>query len=137
VSFYVVYDPQGRILRSGTCPESMLTIQARSGESVMEVGAVLDDRLWRVDLSGADPLIVARPALPAFDRLAVTANGVDKATCAGLPNPTTVTVSGPATDAWVETDGVVEIAFGAPGAYRVRLDAGLAYQVREELIRGN
>jgi hypothetical protein len=33
---FIVYDVSGKILRTGVCPDDMLHIQARDGESVVE-----------------------------------------------------------------------------------------------------
>jgi hypothetical protein len=136
IAHYVVYAVStGEVVGQGFCAAADLALQVRAGLQVLEVGGTLEQGAWRVDLSGDDPLLVARIALPAWDKLTVTAGGVDYATCSGLPSPTEVTVRGPSGDVWTETDGVAQVAFAEPGVYRVRLDAGLAYRVREELIR--
>lgn len=36
MTYYSVYDATGRILRSGYCPTTQMTIQAQSGESVID-----------------------------------------------------------------------------------------------------
>ena len=43
---YVVYDLEGKILRTGTCPDDMIEIQAGENEMVME--GVVDDTKHRI-----------------------------------------------------------------------------------------
>jgi hypothetical protein len=135
----VVYSlATGAILRSGSCPDSVVALQGQAGEGVLEVSGLLSATTWYVDLTGA-PAIAAREPLPAFDRLTATANGVDQVTCGpGLPNPTAVIVSGAAVSAFTVTDGTLELTFDTPGAYRVRLEAAAPrWLVREEIVNAS
>lgn len=44
---YIVYNDAGEILRTGYCPDGMLSLQAQEGERVME--GIADDRTQRIE----------------------------------------------------------------------------------------
>jgi hypothetical protein len=121
---YVVYESTtGRILKSGTCPPSMLGIKAKEGETAL-AGDGLDSTHY-VDISADVPALTKKSEIPGFDRTVVAADGVDAATITGLPNPTFVTLSTGA-GASVE-DGTLALTFDTPGDYTVDLDAGIKF----------
>lgn len=43
---FAVVTPEGKILRSGMCPESMLAVQAGPGEIVLKTNGMVDDELF-------------------------------------------------------------------------------------------
>jgi hypothetical protein len=61
MSAFVVYKPSGQIVRVGTCPASMVCLQAdhESGEAVIEASASLTDSVAFAE--NGDPYVV--PAL--------------------------------------------------------------------------
>lgn len=122
---FVVYDATGRVLRSGTVPETDIEHQAGlPGETVMVVEQSVDPATSWVDLT--DNTVKPKTALPPFDTLEIVADDVDVAITTGLPNPTTITIYGNndlATihDQYIITDGVAEFATPIPGQYRVEV----------------
>lgn len=74
-----------------------------------------------------------RSALPAPDKTAIDADGVEVATWSGLPNPTTVHVTGQGV--YTVTDGTFEFSAEQPGEYVVALFGPASYRPREDRIR--
>ena len=51
MTYFIVYNPlDGDILRSGFCPLDWLELQAQAGEAVMEVGEMIDNDKFMVNL---------------------------------------------------------------------------------------
>lgn len=115
----MVYDAaDGRIKRFGNAPPDHVAIQAGPGEVAIE-GSGSDTGHYVV--SGA---IVPRPTMPtSIDKTECLADGVDVVTISGVPNPTDVRVSGPASEVMQVTDGALELTFDVPGRYRILLQA--------------
>lgn len=57
---FIVYNAQGKILRTGTCQNSTLQLQAQNGEFVMEGSA--DDVTQKVSMSGKSRRILNKTA---------------------------------------------------------------------------
>lgn len=87
---YIVYrDSDGAILRTGDCPDDVLSLQAQTGETAIE-GEADDDTHYIVAA-----VVTERPTLTAtWDKTTITADGVDQATLGStLPNPTNLMVT--------------------------------------------
>ena len=83
----------------------------------------------------SDQTLQPRTALPSFNKVSVTANGIDAAVISsGLPNPTHVVIAGDSSDSFDVTDGILSLSFSAPGNYIVSLDSGAAYVAPTTLI---
>jgi hypothetical protein len=94
--------------------------------STLELDAWIDPSAYYVRLS--DTTLQPKAALPTFNKLALSANGIDAAViAAGLPNPTQVSVSGDAQEAFAVTDGTLSLSFSAPGTYHVSIDGGAPF----------
>lgn len=108
---FTIYDPAtGAIHRSGWCRRGDLEIQVRDGEAaVFEASA---DDLTQYVLEGE---VVNKPVF-AFDKLAISANGLDEAVMTGLPSPITVIIDGTPHEV---TGCTLEIASIMPAVYRV------------------
>lgn len=108
---FVVYDSQGRILRTGTCMAMDLDLQAGAdGESVLKAKG---DDLREYVQQGS---VVPRPAFAGFDKTTIQADGVDTAKLADLPEGQVVEVDG---ERLVVEDGVLELTADVPDVYRV------------------
>lgn len=118
MSNYTVYDViTGEILRSGACPDDIVSLQAvDESEAVLTVKS--NDAANYVDLSGSDPVIADRIPLP---------HSVDGNVISGLPVPVQVRVDGPLMDAFEVPDGEIEFAPPVPGTYTLTLTAGAMY----------
>lgn len=115
---YVVYDSEGRILKSGTCQSSDINLQADSTSYVIPVYSIVDDRKWYVDASIGE--LAERQAITAtFNKTTVTADGIDEAVLSVLPIPCTVYVDGVPE---VIDDGSAEFSFTDPGTYSIVVD---------------
>lgn len=118
IAEFFVHDASGKILRYGSCPQSMVGAQAEAGETVREGTADPGSQYW----DGTQ--LADRPPMPSsIDKLTAVADGVDVVTISGLPNPTDVRITGPAFDAFEVTDGTLELTFDPPGKYTVRLSS--------------
>lgn len=112
---YTVYDANGTILRTGTAPESMVSLQALDGEQVI---AEMANQLTDFIQNGT---VTAKPAIAArIDKTTLQSGGVDVATISGLPQPCTVHIESSSNTV---TDGVAQISVNAPGDYSVRISA--------------
>ena len=78
---YTVYNSEGKILRTGTCQESTIALQAGPGETSIEMEA--DDRIHWVN-----PVSKQRQDLGNFD---ITVSGL---TITGIPTGTSVRIEG-------------------------------------------
>jgi len=117
---YVVYMSSGVICRSGSCPESMVSIQAGRGELVV-VGIGSDKTQWvdQIDYPGLGtiPVVVDKEETPVtIDRLTLAADSIDTVTISGLPSGTTVRVE---RATYEVGDGMLELAFDTPGTYEI------------------
>lgn len=72
---YAVYDNQGNILKFGTCRERDLQLQARTGESVMEVPAGMD-HFNDLDFRVVDSKLEKRPQAEIAARAAAKAERI-------------------------------------------------------------
>ena len=115
-------------MRWGYCPEDHVAIQALPGELSLEAEGT-DTTHW---YDGTN--VVPKTVLPTLTPTSVPADGTSVTSASGLPNPTIVTISGPAADSFEVTDGTVEVSFDTPGNYRVRLTAGVPYLASETII---
>ena len=127
--FFVVYAPDtGKILRTGMCPDFLVNAQASSMQAVLLSNGPITEQSHYIS-SGR---VLAKQALPNFDKTTVVANGTDVVTCAGLPNLTHVDIDGDADQ--IVTDGSLELTFSTPGFYNVTLDGGVAYAIKKVTI---
>lgn len=116
---FIIHDTLGQILRTGSCPDSMVADQLQPGETAIE-GAANDLTQY---IAGG--IVTNKPAIGAvIDKTTVTANGIDFCTISGLPNPSHISViGGGASIAADVIDGAIELTFDTPGAYRVRCES--------------
>jgi hypothetical protein len=124
---YVVFDATGRILGSGHCADADLGLQPNgwpAGAAVLQVAAATDPNLNYVTGEPPTQGVAARPTFSgSLDKTAISANGTDAATLSGLPNPTTVTLTGPqGRNTYTVTDGSFALTTAWPGAYRIDID---------------
>lgn len=120
IQAFIVYDIEGRIIRTGVCDASLVDLQAKQGEAVMPGTADATQNYVDVLLQQ----VMLKPVLPAqADRVSLPADGVSVVTIAPLPVPTEVTILGPILDIVSVTDGRLDLTFDTPGHYRITLSA--------------
>lgn len=114
----IVYSPQGRILRTVTCPEELAPLQVITGESWMEAPEGAGDAGYYV----SEGRVVPRPEMPAaVDKPSLQANALENATITG-PEGAAVTVAGPYPGSGVmDADGIAFVT-NYPGTYTVRME---------------
>jgi len=100
---YIIFNDQGEILRTVSCPKDMAVDQLSEGEWLLE--GRWDDTKFYVE-NGS---VVERPHFP------ITIEG---STITGIPIPTTITIEGVSYEV---TEGTLELEFDAPGSYTVSL----------------
>ncbi len=128
MKYFTVYNTTtGEILRTGQVPDDMLTIQAQTGETVVEAIANPATEYYSAGVKTARPLLTT---VATWDVTSIIANGTFKATLgATLPNPTTVSVKPPANSGIAAiadqtvTDGTFTLATTVAGAYVVTAKA--------------
>lgn len=124
---FIIHDTVGKILRTGSCPDTMLSIQAGLGETVIE--GLANDATQYVSAG----VITSRPLLTTvatWDVTTIVANGTAKATLgATLPNPTKVSITPPPNSGIASIadqtiiDGAFTLATTVAGAYTVTATA--------------
>lgn len=116
---FIVHDSNGVILRTGSCPDSMLLEQAQAGQTAIE--GIANDVTQYISVGA----VTNKPALGStIDKTTILANGIEIATISGLPNPTQATITGGgASSTMTVIDGVLALTFNVTGVYKVRLTA--------------
>lgn len=113
---FIVHDADGRILRKGTAPSTMVSIQAGVGEHAIE--AVGDDVAQYV----SDGVVTDKPPMPiTIDKTTVSADGVDVVTIAGVPVGAICKIASMAEA--VVNDGTIELSFDSIGDFMVTISA--------------
>jgi hypothetical protein len=113
---YVVHDQNGMIVRTGSAPEGMISIQAGTGEYAIEAAG---DDLTQYVVGGA---VTDKPAMPvSIDKTTVSADGIDLATISGIPVGALCRVASIAEA--VVNDGTIELTFDNPGDYEITIIA--------------
>jgi hypothetical protein len=103
----IIYDSQGVILRTVSCPEEQLAIQGRPEENAIPGAA--DGSMHYVDVE-------TKTLRDKFEITAVLSG----ATLAGLPSTCTLVIE---QARYIVGDGVAELAFDLPGVYVVKVEA--------------
>lgn len=110
---FVVHDADGVILRTGSCVDTDMPLQAQTGETVIEGEA--NDELQKV-VNGA---VVDKTAIPYLqDKASITADGIDASTLSGLPDGTLASCQGQEV---TSTLGEVTFAVDLAGSYEIEL----------------
>ena len=113
---YIVYNDVGVILQTGTCPASMLEIQASTGRNVIEGMANPHTEF----IIAGKP--VPRPSMaPRFSSLSVIANGRDEISIIDLPAGAAVQICGPLYMTGTANGSPIALTFAMAGAYTVSL----------------
>ena len=126
-NFVVYKTTTGEILRTGTVPDDMLTIQAGAGETAVEAIADPATEYYSVGVKTARPLLMT---VATWSALTLVANGTATVTLGStLPNPTKITVTPPpnlgiaAIPEQTVTDGSFVLSTTVAGAYTVTAKA--------------
>ncbi len=121
IQSYIIYNTTtGEIIRTGFAPADQIAAQAGPGETAVP-GVTANDVSDRWDLATGSP--VSKDPLPGAALFAVPADGTTTVDFPGLPNPATVTVTGPVSDSFTVTDGSLSLTFDTPGSYKVEINA--------------
>jgi hypothetical protein len=118
-SWYVIASPGGAILGAGFCPVGQEDAQsAPDGATLVFVSEVPGD--VRAGWFVRDGELVERDVMaPAVSTTAIAADGVAEAVVSGLPDPCTVTVSGPLSATATVDGGELVFSAAAAGTYRL------------------
>lgn len=116
---------EGKIIRHVICPDFMVEIQCKEGESYVE-GNYSSDSYYIED--GIPKLRPDRQ--PTVSTTEVLANGVDEVMITNLPIPARVTID----EQIVEIDdGELVMTFDTPGEYKIKVES-FPYLPFEEVI---
>lgn len=115
---WAVYDPQGKISRVYSGPESEALLQPGSGEQVTLLPDGLDDTTAYVLGGQAVP---RQPFDLHIDKPQIVADGNDTVTISNVPAGTSITWHDGQEDA--VNDGQVQLSTDLPGAYTLIFDA--------------
>jgi len=122
---FIVYNNIGEILRTGTCPDSMISIQAGVGEVAIEgVASDLMQRINPINLGVIDKVIC--PC--TINKTTMSADGVDLCAINNLPIPSLIEIEGGGR--WKITDGSFEFTIDTPGKYNIACRSPLYLEVR-------
>jgi len=142
---YVIFNAtSGYIDRFIEVEETDLSLNVEAGEASLITYELVDGDIegYYVDIIGSPPVyeIKKRPALvPTWDKLYIVANGTDKATITGLPNPSYITIFDKDYDQGIQaatatvTDGSAEITLDTEGRVQMTVETE-TYQPYEEYI---
>lgn len=126
-NFVIYKTASGEILRTGQVPDDMLTIQAGTGETVVEAIANPATEYYSAGVKTTRPLLTT---VATWSALTLVANGVATVTLgATLPNPTKINITPPANlgiAAIAEQtviDGSFVLSTTVAGAYQVTAKA--------------
>lgn len=114
---WLVHNGEGRILHSGVAPDedgALLQIEGPDEYLLLTDEVEVDGDLYRI-VAGE---IVERPTL-AFDKTTILADGEDKATLTGLPDPCTVLVDG---TPYEVTGGTLQVTSDMPATYEIEIE---------------
>jgi len=88
---FIVFNSEGVILRTGSCPDNMMVAQASGDDDWVMEGTANDAEQY---VKGDK--VVSKKVFPIVDTANVIANGISKVVFEGLPNPCTIDVTCPA-----------------------------------------
>lgn len=126
---FTVYDSDGRILRSGCCPEAYVAPQAGPGEfaTPFESNDATDYVLYGV--------VRARPSMATSIPSSAIADGTTPVILNDVPAGAMVTIVGPACmSGTVDTMTDVKLTFAVPGEYSVVIEC-FPYITIEGVVR--
>jgi hypothetical protein len=115
-----IHDEKGEILRTISCPQSMISIQ-EIPEGGGYIEGARDGRFYYA--VGGEP-VLRPPMNPAFDKAQIAADGVEVITLSNLPDPCQITYTGPTFRQLGEsTGGEAQFNTDATGTHTVRISA--------------
>lgn len=121
---FIVYDSEGRIVRTMICPYDALELNVREGEQWMLGNADAALNTVVVDAVGI-PAIVPRPTMdPVWSNLPLQANGQNVTLLLDLPDPCRVVYAGPGFAHVGEVvGGVAEFTTDVVGTHKITVQA--------------
>lgn len=131
-----IYDPltgEIKAMVSASSPAGLLLQATDIGDDMLYVGVANDERQY-IDIE-ADPIVaVDKTVLSAdFDKLEVTADGVDYVTLETLPIPCVVSVDGVP---FLVEDGSFELVLNTIGEYKIEVNHPKYFR-KEWTVNGN
>lgn len=128
---YIFYSSTGFITQVGYCDDASFAIQSPpSGFTILEISSNPDNAFDYMKLNYVhNGAVVARQSIsPTVSKTQITSDGIDSTTISGLPDPCTVSISGPVSVAPTSvTGGSITITCNAPGAITVSVEADPTY----------
>jgi len=125
---YIYNTSTGQILRTVSCPDDQISYQCGTGESYVE-SDIGDDVAYYI----LDGVVTEKPENPsAIDITIILADATDHPHITGIPNPSTVTLTGPGIYPetgiyWTIETGVFEFAVDTVGEYVLTISSGFPY----------
>jgi hypothetical protein len=111
---YCIHGADGRLFGAVSAPAELEPTYAAGGYTAFADCELLsiDVRDHYVDLGASPPVIAVREAITL---------SLDGLVLSGLPNPSTLSVSGPVSGEFVVDDTSATLSFDLPGAYRIKV----------------
>jgi hypothetical protein len=121
----IIYDTiTGHINRISSCPASMASTQAQTGETAIEGTA--DDATQIIDV--LTETVIDKSILPSsINKVSILADGIDQIIISNLPNPTFISIEGEGR--WIVSDGLFEFTVDTPGEYEFTCQSPLYLEV--------
>jgi len=122
---YIVYkESTGEILRTGSCPDDMLSIQAGAGEIAIE--GIAKDATQYINTE-TQAIIDKFPIPCSINKTTMAADGVDTVIISSLPNPSLIHIKDEGR--WEITDGEFQFTVDTPGVYRITISSPIYLNV--------
>lgn len=126
IECFCVFNDNGMVVRSGSCPTSMVNVQAGVGEQVI-IGVVND--ITQYIENGT---ITNKPTnTTTIDKVSCLADGIDFITLSSIPDNATITISGQGVNINQSIGNSDTITFDLAGEYNLRIESfpSLDYEV--------
>ena len=123
---FIIYDGIGKIIRTGSCPASMVDVQAGDGEYVT-IGSASD--ITQYIYNGN---ITNKPASTTIiDKVFCLADGIDFITLSSIPDNATILISGQGVNINQSIGNSDTITFDLAGEYNISIKSfpSLDYEV--------
>jgi len=119
MSHYLIYNSEGEIQRTVTCPESMAALQTGVGEHLMEASATINSLTHWIHNGG---VVERSPMQVVVSAYTIAADFNSSATIKNIPEGTLVTWHDYQQEIMPPGDGTVELTTDLAGEYPIRLD---------------
>jgi len=119
MSHYLIYNNEGEIQRTVTCPESMAAMQTGAGEYLMEALATINSLTHWIYNGG---VVERSPMQIAVNTYTISSDLNSSATIENVPEGTLVTWHDYQQEIMLPGDGTIELITDLAGEYTIKLD---------------